>query len=42
MLAIFVEGGRADGAQLTARECRLQEVGCVDGTFSGAGADQRV
>ena len=42
VLAIFVEGGRADGAQFAARQRRLQHVRGVHRAFGGAGADQRV
>ena len=42
VLAIFVERGGADGAQLAARQRRLEHVGGVHGAFGGAGADQRV
>ena len=42
VLAIFVERGGADGAQLSASQRRLQHVRSVDGAFGGARADQRV
>ena len=42
VLAVLVERGGADGAQLAAREHRLQQVGGVDGALGGAGADDRV
>ncbi len=42
VLAIFVERGRADGAQLSASKRRLQHVRSVDRAFGGAGADERV
>ena len=42
VLAIFVERGGADGAQLSASQRGLQHVGGVDGAFGGSGADQRV
>ena len=42
VLAVLVERGRADGAQLAAREHRLEQVGGVDGTLGAAGADDRV
>ena len=42
VLAVLVEGGGADGAQLAAREHRLQKIGCVDRALGGAGADDRV
>ena len=42
VLAIFVERGGADGAQLSAGQRRLQHIGGVDCAFGGAGSDQRV
>ena len=42
VLAIFVQRGGADGAQLSAGERRLQHVRGVDRAFSGAGSDERV
>ena len=42
VLAVLVERGRADGAQLAAGEHRLQQVGGVDRALGGAGADDRV
>ena len=42
VLAVLVERGRADGAQLPAREHRLEHVGRVDGALGGARADDRV
>ena len=42
VLAIFVEGGGADGAQLAAGQCGLQHVGGIDRAFGGACAHQRV
>ena len=42
VLAVLVERRRADGAQLAAREHRLQQVGGVDGALRGARADDRV
>ncbi len=42
VLAEFVEGGRADAAQLAARQGRLQQVGGVHRTFGLAGADDQV
>jgi len=42
VLAVFVERGCADGAQLTAGRARLEQVGGVDGAFRGAGGDQGV
>ena len=42
VLAIFVQRGGADGAQLSASQRGLQHVGGVDGAFGGSGADQRV
>ena len=42
VLAVLVEGGRADRAQLAAREHRLEQVGRVDGALGRARADDRV
>ena len=42
VLAVLVERGGADGAQLAARQRRLEHVGGVDGAFSRSGADQGV
>ena len=42
VLAVLVERGGADGAQLSAREHRLEQVGGVDGALRGAGPDDRV
>ena len=42
VLAVLVERGRADGAQLAAREHRLEQVGGVHRALGGAGADDRV
>ena len=42
VLAVLVERGRADRAQLAAGEHRLEQVGGVDGALGGAGADDRV
>jgi hypothetical protein len=42
VLAVLVERRGADGAQLTAGEHRLQQVGGVDGALGGAGPDDRV
>ena len=42
VLAVLVEGGRADRAQLAAGEHRLEQVGGVDRALGGAGADDRV
>ena len=42
VLAVLVERGRADRAQLAAGEHRLQQVGGVDGAFGGAGTDDGV
>ena len=42
VLAVLVERRRADRAQLTAREHRLQQVRGVDGAFGRARADDRV
>ena len=40
--AVFVQRGRADAAQLAARQRRLEHVRRVHRAFGGAGADQRV
>ncbi|CAB4878427.1 unannotated protein [freshwater metagenome] len=42
MLAVLVERRGADGAQLAAREHRLEQVGGVHGALCRAGSDQRV
>ena len=42
VLAVLVERRRADGAQLAAREHRLEQVRSVDCAFGRAGADDRV
>src|SRR5438552_7867353 len=42
MLAVFVEGRRADGLQLTAGEHRLEDRGRVDRALGGAGTDEGV
>ena len=42
VLAVFVEGSCADGAQFAAGELRLQDVGGVDRAFCRASADDRV
>ena len=42
VLAVLVEGGGADGAQLAARQRRLEHVRGVHRAFGGARADQRV
>src|SRR4029079_8717364 len=42
VLAVLVERGRADAAQLAARQRRLQEVRGIRGTFGCARADERV
>jgi hypothetical protein len=42
VLAVLVERGRADGAQLAAGQHRLEQVGGVHGALGGAGADDRV
>ena len=42
VLAVLVEGRRADALQLAAGERRLEDVGGIDGTLRGAGADQGV
>ena len=42
VLAVLVERGRADAAELAAGEHRLQQVGGVHRALGGAGADDRV
>ena len=42
VLAVFVQGGRADAAQLAAREHRLEHVGGVHRAFGLARADEGV
>ena len=42
ILAVLVEGRRADAMQFAARQCRLQHVGGVHRAFRLAGADQGV
>ena len=42
VLAIFVQGGGADGAKFSAGEGGLQHVGGVNSALRGASADQRV
>jgi hypothetical protein len=42
VLAVLVEGGRADALDLAAREGGLQHVRRVDRAFGAAGADERV
>ena len=42
VLAILVEGGRADGAELAASEGRLEDVGCIHRALGRARADERV
>ena len=42
VLAVLVQGGGADGAQLAARQGRLQQVGGVHCPLGAAGADQGV
>ncbi len=42
VLAVLVERGGPDGAQLTAREHRLEQIGGVDGALGSARADDRV
>ena len=42
VLSVLVERGRANGAQLSAREHRLQQVGGIHGALGGAGPDDRV
>ena len=42
VLAVFVEGGGADAAELSAGEGGFEQVAGVDGTFGFAGADDEV
>ena len=42
VLAVLVDGGRADGLQLAAGQHRLEDRGGVDGALGGAGADEGV
>ena len=42
VLAVFVEGGSADGLQVAAREGGLEDVGGVDRAFGSARADEGV
>src|SRR5580700_2406649 len=42
VLAVLVESGRADGAELAARKGGLEHVRRVDGAFRGSGADEGV
>ncbi|GAC1663328.1 MAG: hypothetical protein NVS9B8_02120 [Candidatus Limnocylindrales bacterium] len=42
VLAVLVEGRRADGVEFAAGEHRLEQVGCVHRSFRRAGADDRV
>src|SRR5699024_7145436 len=42
VLAVFLEGGRPDGLQLTAGQHRLQDAGSVDCAFGGTGTDEGV
>jgi hypothetical protein len=42
VLAVLVEGGRADGVELASREHRLQHVCRVDGALGRAGANDGV
>src|SRR5450759_313653 len=42
VLAVLVERRRADALDLSTSQGRLEDVGRVDGTFRGAGADERV
>ena len=42
VLAIFVERGRADAAELAAGQRRLEQIGGVGGPFGSAGADHGV
>src|SRR6202011_929664 len=42
VLAVLVERGGADALDFTTRQRRLENIGCVDGAFGGAGPDQRV
>src|ERR1700682_1764422 len=40
VLAVFVESRSPDSAQLASGECRLEQVGGINGALRGAGADQ--
>ena len=40
VLAVFVERGGPDSAQLASGECRLEQVGGINGALRGAGADE--
>ena len=42
MLSVLVKRGGADALDLAAREWRLQDVGRINRTLSGASANQRV
>ncbi len=42
VLAVFVEGRRADALELAARQRRLEDVGCVDRPLGGARPDEGV
>ena len=42
VLAVFIEGRRANAMQFAARKGRLQQVRRIHRTFGGAGADQRM
>src|SRR4029079_16642894 len=42
VLAVLGERRRADRLELAAREGRLEDRGCVDRAFGGAGADEGV
>ena len=42
VLAVLVQRGGADGAQLSASQGGLEHVRGVDGAFAGSGADQGV
>ncbi|KJV02376.1 hypothetical protein VF34_02190 [Rhodococcus sp. PML026] len=42
VLAVLVEGGGTDGLQFATSQLRLENRRCVDGTFGGTCADERV
>ena len=42
VLTVFIEGRGADGSELPAGECRLQEIGCVHRAFGRSGPHHRM